>query len=237
MIHNVSLLIKYVIGTNTVYWTYWGLFCRICVLLAVFSTVLNIYRYVHVKQNGWVYLCVCSITPLIYDTSNFIWYIYFVPNHSVSFALFTFISNALCIYVPLNLSQRCIKSELRPSWSEPSSVPEFLVTRLETFEWDEYEGKEEEKEVVEFILKNGFCLKKVIIKPIPTSRKKLEMSTELAFLPRSSPACRNIYDWSYRLSSGDKSCSIVRGTSPNIHYLMNFHYHSNFIFYDKYCLI
>ncbi|WZZ21348.1 hypothetical protein YC2023_122735 [Brassica napus] len=81
--------------------------------------------------------------------------------------------------------KRCIKSELRPSWSEQSSVPECL---------DEYEGKEEEKEVVEFILKNGFCLKKVIIKPIPTSRKKLKMSTELAFLPRSSPACRIMYD-------------------------------------------
>lgn len=95
---------------------------------------------------------------------------------------------------PLNLSQRCIKSELRPSWSEQSSVPECLVTRLETFEWDEYEGNEEDKEMVEFILKNGFCLKKVIIKPIPTSRKKLKMSTELAFLPRSSPACRIMYD-------------------------------------------
>ncbi|CAN7032126.1 unnamed protein product [Brassica oleracea var. botrytis] len=52
----------------------------------------------------------------------------------------------------LKLYMRCIKSELRPSWSEPCSVPECLVTRLETFEWDEYEGKEEEKEVAEFIL-------------------------------------------------------------------------------------
>ncbi|KAJ4875391.1 putative FBD-associated F-box protein [Raphanus sativus] len=94
----------------------------------------------------------------------------------------------------LKLHMRCIKSELRPSWSEASSVPECLLNSLETLEWDDYEGKKEDKEVVAFILKNGFCLEKVIIKPIPTSRKKRKMLKELTFFTRSSPTCRIVYD-------------------------------------------
>ncbi|CAH8301383.1 unnamed protein product [Eruca vesicaria subsp. sativa] len=93
----------------------------------------------------------------------------------------------------LKLYLRCIKSELRPIWREPSSVPGCLLTSLETLEWEKYEGKEEEKEVVAFLLKNGLCLNKVIIKPISTSRKKKKMLKELAFLPRSSPTCRIVY--------------------------------------------
>lgn len=120
-------------------------------------------------------------------------HIYFVPKSFSFIALFIFISSALYL-CPLNLSQRCIKSELRPSWSEPSSVPECLLNSLETLEWDDYEGKKEDKEVVAFILKNGFCLEKVIIKPIPTSRKKRKMLKELTFFTRSSPTCRIVYD-------------------------------------------
>ncbi|KAL1195227.1 putative FBD-associated F-box protein [Cardamine amara subsp. amara] len=79
----------------------------------------------------------------------------------------------------------------RPYWSEPSSVPECLLSNLETLEWDDYEGKKEEKEVAAFILRSGCCLKKVTIKPKSTSRgKKLEMIKKLSFSPRSSPFCR-----------------------------------------------
>lgn len=85
--------------------------------------------------------------------------------------------------------------ESRPSWSEPTSVPECVLLSLETLEWDKYEGTEEEKEVVAFILRSGSYLKKVIVNPISTiDGKKLEIIKELSFLPRSSPTCRLWFD-------------------------------------------
>ncbi|KAL0712038.1 hypothetical protein Bca4012_019016 [Brassica carinata] len=83
-----------------------------------------------------------------------------------------------------------------PIWSELSCVvPECLLTSLETLEWTNYEGTKEEKEVVEFILRNGRCLKKVTISSKPTvSGKKLEMIKELALSFRRSPICQLVFD-------------------------------------------
>ncbi|KAL1195804.1 putative FBD-associated F-box protein [Cardamine amara subsp. amara] len=81
--------------------------------------------------------------------------------------------------------------EPRPSWNEPIAVPECLLTSLETLEWVKYEGTEEEKEVVAFILRNGSCLKKVTISSKSTDLdKKLEMLKELSLLFRRSPTCQ-----------------------------------------------
>ncbi|KAL1188912.1 putative FBD-associated F-box protein [Cardamine amara subsp. amara] len=89
----------------------------------------------------------------------------------------------------------CRASQSRPYWSEPSSVPECVLSNLETLEWEDYEGTEEEKEMAAFILRNGSCLKKVTINPISTSLlKKLEMIKDLSFSPRSSPTCRLSFD-------------------------------------------
>ncbi|KAF8107509.1 hypothetical protein N665_0120s0033 [Sinapis alba] len=64
----------------------------------------------------------------------------------------------------LTLQLVCLRDqEQRSCWNEPSSVPECLLSSLETFEWIDYEGTEDEKEVVTFILRNGRCLKKVNI--------------------------------------------------------------------------
>ncbi|KAF8093009.1 hypothetical protein N665_0393s0011 [Sinapis alba] len=82
-----------------------------------------------------------------------------------------------------------------PIWSELSLVPECLLTSLETLEWTNYEGTKEEKEVVEFILRNGRCLKKVTISTKPTDYdKKLEMIKELALSLRRSPVCQLVFD-------------------------------------------
>ncbi|KAL1195218.1 putative FBD-associated F-box protein [Cardamine amara subsp. amara] len=53
-----------------------------------------------------------------------------------------------------------MKQTPRQCWLEPNSVPECLLTSLETLEWVNYEGTVEEKEVAAFILRNGSCLKK-----------------------------------------------------------------------------
>ncbi|XP_010483110.1 PREDICTED: probable FBD-associated F-box protein At1g32375 [Camelina sativa] len=95
----------------------------------------------------------------------------------------------------LGQSHDRLANQTRSYWSEPSSVPECVLTNLETLEWLEYEGIKEEKEVAAYILRTGSCLKKVTIKPKSTShRKKLEMIKELSFSPRSSPSCRLSFD-------------------------------------------
>ncbi|XP_018462771.2 probable FBD-associated F-box protein At1g32375 [Raphanus sativus] len=82
-----------------------------------------------------------------------------------------------------------------PCWSEPSLVPECLLSSLETLEWADYEGTKEEKEVVEYILRNGSCLKRVTISSKPTDpEEKLEMIKELALSFRRSPICQLVFN-------------------------------------------
>ncbi|CAH2069762.1 unnamed protein product [Thlaspi arvense] len=82
-----------------------------------------------------------------------------------------------------------------PCWNEPSSVPECVSTTLKTFEWRIYEGTEEEKEVVAFILRNGSCLENVTINLDGICLEKgVEMIKALSFLPRRSPTCRITFD-------------------------------------------
>ncbi|CAA7062553.1 unnamed protein product [Microthlaspi erraticum] len=77
-----------------------------------------------------------------------------------------------------------------PSWNEPSDVPRCLLSSLETVEWSQYEGREEEIEVVLFILRNSARLKMATFHPKSTDPKeKLEMLTKLSMSPRSSTIC------------------------------------------------
>ncbi|CAF2272193.1 unnamed protein product [Brassica napus] len=84
---------------------------------------------------------------------------------------------------------------LRAYWNEPSSVPVCLLSSLETLEWVNYEGTEEEKEVVGFMFRNGSCLKKVTISSKSNDcNKKLEMIKELTWSIRCSPTCQLAFD-------------------------------------------
>ncbi|ESQ47184.1 hypothetical protein EUTSA_v10028200mg [Eutrema salsugineum] len=85
--------------------------------------------------------------------------------------------------------------QTRPLWNEPSSVPECVLSSLETLEWVGYEGTKEEKEVVGFMLRNGSCLKKVTISSNSNDRdKKFEMMKELTLFIRRSPTCQLAFD-------------------------------------------
>ncbi|KAF8093008.1 hypothetical protein N665_0393s0010 [Sinapis alba] len=97
----------------------------------------------------------------------------------------------------LQLYQHHISQANQPSpcCNEPSLVPECLLTSLETLVWADYEGTKEEKKVVEFILRNGSCLKKVTISSKPTDPKeKLEMIKELTLSFRRSPICQLVFN-------------------------------------------
>ncbi|KAL0843735.1 hypothetical protein Bca101_016981 [Brassica carinata] len=80
-----------------------------------------------------------------------------------------------------------------PSWNEPSPVPEFFLSSLESFEWVHYEGAEEEKEAAAFVFRSAKCLKKATIHIYSKTNdigKKLDVIKELFSSTRRSPACQ-----------------------------------------------
>ncbi|CAL9217413.1 unnamed protein product [Arabidopsis halleri] len=80
-------------------------------------------------------------------------------------------------------------------WSEPSLVPECLLSSLENLEWEQYDGTEVEEEVAAFILRNANCLKKATISSNSTDpNKKLEMIKILSLSPRGSRTCQLLFD-------------------------------------------
>ncbi|XP_019094485.1 PREDICTED: probable FBD-associated F-box protein At1g32375 [Camelina sativa] len=82
-----------------------------------------------------------------------------------------------------------------PCWIKPSSVPKCLLSSFETLECRDYEGKEEEKELLGYILRNGSCLKKVTVSSTSTdSEKKLEMIKEELLSIRRSPTCQLVFN-------------------------------------------
>ncbi|CAH2059810.1 unnamed protein product, partial [Thlaspi arvense] len=69
---------------------------------------------------------------------------------------------------------------------QPSSVPKCLSAHLEIFEWKQYGGRSEEKQVVEYIFANSKCLKKAGISMKSKLRGKKKMMKELESMPRVS---------------------------------------------------
>ncbi|CAG7881682.1 unnamed protein product, partial [Brassica rapa] len=87
-----------------------------------------------------------------------------------------------------------------PCWSEPSLVPECLLSSLETLESNIQETFESFKHMpsrcfIEYILRNGRCLKKVTISSKPSDpEEKLEMIKELALSFMRSPICQLVFN-------------------------------------------
>ncbi|CAG7893915.1 unnamed protein product, partial [Brassica rapa] len=73
------------------------------------------------------------------------------------------------------------------SWNQPSTIPPCLSSQLETFKWLDYGGKEDDKQLMTYILANSICLKTVDIKLIPTCNIE-ECQKELESMPGISPS-------------------------------------------------
>uniref|UniRef100_M4CS18 FBD domain-containing protein n=1 Tax=Brassica campestris TaxID=3711 RepID=M4CS18_BRACM len=82
--------------------------------------------------------------------------------------------------------------ELPLSWNQPSSVPKCLSTHLEIFEWNEYGGRNKEKELVRYIFANSNCLKRAGFSLKSTGKKK-RMMEELASMSRISSSSQLIF--------------------------------------------
>ncbi|CAA7058369.1 unnamed protein product [Microthlaspi erraticum] len=74
-------------------------------------------------------------------------------------------------------------------WGQPSSVPECLLFHLHTFEWNHYNGRMQEKEMVAYILNNAKLLKTSNISAWGPQKLK-----ELEYLHRASESCKLVLD-------------------------------------------
>ncbi|KAL0897721.1 hypothetical protein Bca101_081682 [Brassica carinata] len=77
-----------------------------------------------------------------------------------------------------------IEQGVKVCWIQPSCVPECLLFHLKTFEWIEYKGTEDEKEVAVYILKNARRLVTATVFP-----ESLMVFEELEIATRGSRAC------------------------------------------------
>lgn len=83
----------------------------------------------------------------------------------------------------------------RPHWNQPSSVPRCLTSNLETLEWINYAGTQEEKELSTYILKTAVCLKKASFTARSNDPKtKLQMLQELSLSRRVSSTCELVFN-------------------------------------------
>ncbi|XP_010467637.1 PREDICTED: FBD-associated F-box protein At5g56370-like [Camelina sativa] len=95
----------------------------------------------------------------------------------------------------LNERHGCRFGEQALHWDEPSSVPETLMSGLETLEWRNYRGWNVEKELATFILKHSRRLKRAVFSTKVTNlEKKHGMLKELALLSRGSTTCQLVFD-------------------------------------------
>ncbi|CDY41221.1 BnaC08g26370D [Brassica napus] len=80
-------------------------------------------------------------------------------------------------------------------WNQPTTVPECILSSLQSFSWSKYTGEPEERDIVVYILKNALHLKTATIKSSESSAvPKFEMLEELALSPRASATCQLMFD-------------------------------------------
>ncbi|CAH8287407.1 unnamed protein product [Eruca vesicaria subsp. sativa] len=80
-----------------------------------------------------------------------------------------------------------IGKDIPTGWKPPSSVPECLLHSLEAFEWFGYRGKQQNREMAAYVLKNSICLKTATFSPESTRLgKKNRMLKGLASIITAS---------------------------------------------------
>ncbi|KAG2328964.1 hypothetical protein Bca4012_021420 [Brassica carinata] len=79
-------------------------------------------------------------------------------------------------------------------WNEPTTVPECILSSLQSFSWSKYTGEPHERDVVVYILKHARHLKTATIKSSQSDVPKLEMLKELALSSRASTTCQLVFE-------------------------------------------
>ncbi|KAF2532012.1 hypothetical protein F2Q70_00033115, partial [Brassica cretica] len=80
-------------------------------------------------------------------------------------------------------------------WKPPSSVPECLLHSLEAFEWFEYKGRQVDREMAKYVLKNALRLKTATFSKRSTDMgEKCQMLKELESVATASPSAQILFD-------------------------------------------
>ncbi|CAG7865574.1 unnamed protein product [Brassica rapa] len=79
-------------------------------------------------------------------------------------------------------------------WNQPSTVPECLLSSLQSLNWLEYTGEPQERDIVVYILKHALHLKTATITLTESDFTKLDMIKELARSSRASTTCELMFD-------------------------------------------
>uniref|UniRef100_A0A0D2ZSY5 FBD domain-containing protein n=1 Tax=Brassica oleracea var. oleracea TaxID=109376 RepID=A0A0D2ZSY5_BRAOL len=102
----------------------------------------------------------------------------------------------------LMLNQNCTVKPVEGRWGQLSSVPECLTFHLNTFEWNYYNGRREEKKLVAFILRTAKRLKTAQISAWDLdSEEKSQILKELASLHRASNSLYHLLRINHTLPS------------------------------------
>ncbi|XP_010476690.1 PREDICTED: putative FBD-associated F-box protein At5g56440 [Camelina sativa] len=127
-------------------------------------------------------LCACSL----------VW-CRLILNHTPKLRVLGFGIKQAKLFSSKNFQGCCISSvDVPTQWEQPSSVPQCLISSLETVSWIDYKGTQAEKKVVMYLLENSGQLKKMAISSLKSlnSEEKLKMLQELSSTQRSSTKCR-----------------------------------------------
>ncbi|KAF8082186.1 hypothetical protein N665_0845s0044, partial [Sinapis alba] len=85
--------------------------------------------------------------------------------------------------------------DIPTGWKPRSSVPECLLHSLEAFEWFGYRGRQRDREMATYVLKNATCLKTATFSPKSTYLgKKYRMVKDLASVATASASCQLLFD-------------------------------------------
>ncbi|KAF8102696.1 hypothetical protein N665_0197s0056 [Sinapis alba] len=79
-------------------------------------------------------------------------------------------------------------------WNPPTTVPTYMLSSLQSFNWSAYSGVPGERDLAIYMLKNAIHLKTVTIWSEECDIPELEMLKELAFSSRASTTCELMFD-------------------------------------------
>uniref|UniRef100_M4DRG8 FBD domain-containing protein n=1 Tax=Brassica campestris TaxID=3711 RepID=M4DRG8_BRACM len=80
-------------------------------------------------------------------------------------------------------------------WKPPSSVPECLLHSVEAFEWFQYKGRQVDREMATYVLKNALRLKTATFSTRLTDMgEKCQMLKELESVATASPSAQILFD-------------------------------------------
>ncbi|KAF8101921.1 hypothetical protein N665_0201s0224 [Sinapis alba] len=78
--------------------------------------------------------------------------------------------------------------------NQRSTVPECMMSSLQTLNWSTYTGEPEERDIAVYILKHALHLKTATIKSSESDFTELEMLKELSRSSRASTTCELVFD-------------------------------------------